>query len=130
AGARPRRRGSVARQPGPLPGPGGQLEPPRLDAVHPRRVHEAQVVVGLRGHEYTAVETVERRGAIELAVVEPVEAVEGLRSTAARRMLLVGQAADARDAVAIGLSPPDHGAVAVLHRHARAFHRRSAVERR
>ena len=45
-------------------------------------------------------------------------------------MLLVGQAADAGDAVAVGVPAAEHLAVAVLHGDARAGHRLASVERR
>ena len=61
-----------------LPALRRQLEAPRLDAVAPRRVDEAQVAVGLRGDEQPAVQPVQRRGGVVVAVVEAVEVLEAL----------------------------------------------------
>ena len=87
-----------------------QLEAPRLDAVVPARVHEAQVVAAPRGDEQPVVQLAQRR---RLRAVEEVDVVGSPLPEQLGSARAVGQVGDARDALRVGRALPEHRAVAV-----------------
>ncbi len=113
-----------------VPALGREVETPRLDAALPGRVHEAHVAGGLGDDEQAAVEIGEGLGRVVLAVVEVVEVLEAILVGARRRVVGVGQAGEAGDALRVGDAGGEHRAVAVLDGDARACRGLGVVERR
>ena len=102
----------------------GQVEAEGLDALVPRRVHDAGVGARLGHHEEAAVEVAQRPH------LPPVPERVGPFERAGGQRRLVGQRREARDAVDVGGAGGEHGTRAVGDRDPRAGDRRRRVERR